>query len=108
MNDFFKELFDYSHHCNQELEKLFAAHARKTSEKSVQLFNHMLNAHQVWDSRIKPGAEPFGVWQMNPAEAYKQIDLTNYQNSLHILDTFDLNQVIEYKTSKGVPFSYSV
>ena len=37
MNQFFKELFEYSHHFNQKLSEVFTESSDKTSEKAIKL-----------------------------------------------------------------------
>ncbi|MDF2457099.1 MAG: damage-inducible protein DinB [Cytophagaceae bacterium] len=110
MVPFFKELFDYGHHYNRELLKLFLKQPEKTSEKSIQLFNHMLNAHQIWNNRIQPNRPTHGVWQMNELHALEEILEANFNETLAILDSkdLDLNQVITYKTSKGDSFQNTI
>ncbi len=110
MIPFFKELFEYGHHYNRELLKLFLTQPEKTSEKSVQLFNHILNAHHIWNKRIQLTPQTYAVWQMHELHALEEIIETNYKETLAILDTkdLDLNQVITYKTSKGDPFQNKI
>lgn len=110
MVSFFQELFEYSHHYNRELLTLFLTQPDKTSEKSVQLFNHMLNAHQIWNNRIQPNHKTYGVWQMHELQVLEEIMENNYIETLAILDNknLDLNQVITYKTSKGDPFQNTI
>ncbi|HTE28447.1 DinB family protein [Flavitalea sp.] len=97
MKDFFKELFDYGHSVNQQLAEIFTLNRERTSEKSVKLFNHILNAHQIWNSRIEPGQTPFEVWADHPIEKCKLIDNSNYENTLIILEKYDINNRIDYK-----------
>ena len=47
MKSFFRELYKYCHYCNQKLYDQFNEHQNKTSEKSVKLFNHILNAQDM-------------------------------------------------------------
>ena len=54
MKSFFKELLEYNHHFNQKLGDIFNEHPNKTSEKAIQLYSHILNAHQIWNNRIAP------------------------------------------------------
>lgn len=108
MKPFFKELFEYNHHINQKLAKVFLANADKTTEKSVKLFNHILNAHQIWNSRIELIQQRVGVWDIRPTEYFKQIDKTNYENSIRILDQFDMEQSIHYSNTKGEKFNNSI
>lgn len=108
MKAFFKELFEYGHYINQQLGVVFNDSPNKTSERAVQLYNHILNAHQIWNNRINPQQPLFGVWEMHALQDLKQIELLNYEQSLLILEHFDLNQVVHYTNAKGQAFSYSV
>lgn len=108
MEHFFKELFQYSHHCNQKLVAVFEDCPDKTSEKAVKLFNHILNAHQIWNNRINPLQETFAVWELHDLQELRKIDQTNYDQTLLLLDRFDLTEFVPYKTSKGDPFSNSI
>lgn len=108
MKLFFKELFEYTHHYNQKLSEVFIENPEKTSEKALKLFSHMLNAHQIWNNRIEPRQSTSGVWELRAIEDFKDIDTSNFEHALHIVDTFDLNENVNYSTSKGQPFSNSI
>ena len=108
MNQFFKELFEYSHHFNQNLSDVFNDSPDKTFQKSVKLFNHLLNAHQVWNNRIELKQATFRIWELHSTQDLKNIDQTNNEQSLQILDKFDLNETINYSNSKGQAFSNSI
>jgi uncharacterized damage-inducible protein DinB len=108
MNQFFKELFEYSHHFNQKLSNIFNDSPDKTSGKAIKLFNHLLNAHQIWNNRIEPIQTTFGVWELHSVEDLKNIDKTNYEQTLQILAKLDLNETIHYTNSKGETFSNSI
>lgn len=104
MKQFFKELFEYNHHFNQKLSDVFMTNPEKTTEKSVKLFNHILNAHQIWNNRIETKQPTFGVWELRNTQELKNIDKINYEQTLHILDKFELNEIIIYSNSKGQTF----
>lgn len=108
MKPFFKELFEYSHYFNQRLSDLFMASPRQISEKSIKLFSHILNAHQIWNNRIDPKHPSFGVWELHNTEDFKSIDNMNYEQIVKIIDKFELNETINYSNSKGQTFSNSV
>jgi uncharacterized damage-inducible protein DinB len=108
MKSFFKELFEYSYYFNQKLWDAFAENIDKISEKSVKLYSHILNAHQVWNNRIEFKQTPFGIWQIHPIQDCKNIDKTNYEHSLLILEKSDLSDTIHYTTTNGQGFSNSV
>ena len=107
MNDLIKDIFDYHHHFNQKvIDQLLEIHA-KLPARSLPLFSHLLNAHQIWNARITD-TTPFGVHQEHSIEAFKKIDHNNYSNTLHILKNFDLKTTIHYSNSKGVGYSNTI
>lgn len=108
MTPFFKELFTYNRHCNQQLADVFIKQPNTTSEKAISLFSHILNAHHIWNNRIDPQQPSFGVWEVHDTKDFKQMDQSNYGRSLRILDTFDLNATISYTNSKGQSFQNSI
>src|SRR5690606_16265071 len=108
MKDFFKELFAYNHHFNQKLWSAFNENQEKISGKPVKLYNHILNAHQIWNNRINPMQPFYGIWQIHPTQNCKDIDRTNYENSLLILDKFDLDNIVNYKNTQGQSFNNSI
>jgi len=108
MKTFFKELFDYSHHFNQQLFEVIEHNPDKVSDKTILLFSHLLNAHQIWNNRIEPEQPIYGVWQLHPVQDLQAIDQRNYEKTLQILGKFDLEQVIHYANSKGTVFNNSV
>lgn len=108
MIHFFKELFAYNHHFNGELAAIFNEQADKVSEKSRQWFNHILNAHSIWNGRILQEPTSFGVWHMHEVNKLKEIDSSNYSSSIRILDQFDFGSEINYVTSKGDSYTNTV
>lgn len=104
MKDLFQDIFSYHYHFNQKLVEEFRLHRDKLPERSFPLFCHMLNAHQIWNARILKTAE-LGVQQLHTLEQCGPIDKTNYETTLKILDVVDLESVIDYKTSRGQPFT---
>ena len=108
MKLFFTELFEYGYDVNQKLLDVFNDNPGKTSEKSVKIVNHILNAHHIWNHRIE-GLQPiFGVWELHDPAGLKAIDRENFQHTRKILDRLDLNQTVYYATSNGQEFSNSV
>lgn len=104
----FKGLFEYSHHCNQQWLELFSNHPCRPSDKAVELFNHILNAHHIWNNRIEQSQPDFEVWQLHPVLDFKAIDRANYEHTLAILNKFALTEIISYRNSKGQTFSNSI
>ena len=108
MNTFYKGLFEYNNHINQQLIELFLEHQEKVSEKSVKLFNHIFNSHQVWNGRIEQTKNTVTPWDIRPTASFKEIETANFATSLRILDTSDLNTIIHYQNFKGESFSNTI
>lgn len=105
---FFRELFTYNHHCNQQLADLMMAHQDMLTERAIKLFSHVLNAHHIWNNRIASAQPGYKVWQEQAVNDWKEIDRKNYEDSLGILSTTDMTQVLAYHNSQGLAFSNSV
>ena len=108
MNDFFKELFEYSHHFNQKLAIVFLESPDRTSEKAIKLFNHIINAHHIWNNRIERKQTTLGVWDQHTVQELQGIDKANYEQTLIILEKFDLHEISSYSNSKGQTFNNNV
>lgn len=104
-SQFFTNLFDYQHHFNQLLIAKLATNPnfQKTSEKAILLLNHTINTHQIWNARIMPNDSEtnFGVFQIHPIEDLPKIDLKNYQQTLQIIQSVPLQQIITYTNTKA-------
>jgi uncharacterized damage-inducible protein DinB len=108
MKDFFKDIFEYHHQFNQKLADQILEHLDRIPEDSQKLFSHVLNAHQIWNSRILLQQPAFKVWDMQPPQQYKQIDLQNYGDTLRILEQADFSAPITYTNSQGQVFTNTV
>lgn len=104
MVSFFRELFEYSYHFNGQLIQIMLETGFNESPKSISLLHHTLSAHQIWNNRIAPEEPLFKVWQSHELKDLEFINKKNYEKTLKILDSFDLNAEITYKTSMGDPF----
>lgn len=108
MKLFFQELFEYNHHCNQKLIEVVNENQMIVSGQTIRLLNHTLNVHQVWNFKCYPGQLSYGPWQIHPIQNLHTIDRINFEQSMQVLDQFNLNDVIHYTTSKGQPFDNTV
>jgi uncharacterized damage-inducible protein DinB len=104
MNEFFKELFQYHHHYNQLLLDEFEKHKDKLPERSYPLFCHVIDAHNIWTGRILK-RPTVGVNDVHSIDTLRSMDKENFAATSEILETRDLNEVTDYKTSRGEPFS---
>jgi len=106
MNLFFKEIFDYHHSINQKLIAQIKEN-NKIPEKATSLMSHVLNAHQIWNARIL-NLPTEGVFVEHSIDKCFEMDKMNYNNSIIILDTRTLDEIIAYKNTKGETFSNSI
>ncbi|MGN7823581.1 DinB family protein [Chitinophaga sp. 22536] len=108
MKTFFKELFEYNHGVNQQIWNVLQANADKVSEKALKLYCHVLNGHQVWNNRIAAKDVVPGIWEVHTLQQCLDIDKTNYEHSLSIIDQYEMNDIIQHPKIKGKPFSKKV
>ncbi len=100
----FRDIFAYHHHFNQKLIDELKKHEAVLPARTIPLFAHVINAHQIWNARILGLAE-LGVQQLHPLADMAQLDETNYLATQKILDSVDLEKTITYKTSKGQTYT---
>lgn len=108
MKQFFKELFEYTFHFNTIVIDSLLKNDNPIPEKALQLINHTINAQEIWNTRIEEKPCSVDVWEIRPLDTLKKINEDNYQNSLTIIDMFDLEMKIRYTNSQGKTFENSV
>jgi len=75
-------------------------------EKSIELFSHMLNAHQIWNARILSEPSKFDVWQIHVLEEWADIHYENQRTSFDITsEAHDFELRIDYENSEGRLFT---
>lgn len=72
------------------------------------MLNHLINAQEIWNNRILNQKSTVEVWEKRSLIDLEEINKSNYNQSLQIIETIDLSQKINYKNSKGSEFSNSV
>lgn len=101
------DLFEYTYHFNKEMIQVIAENLKEIDEKTIGLINHILNAQQIWNSRILGGIS-FEVWQINPFENLHDINQQNFNRSIEIVEKYDVDQRVQYENSKGTKFENTV
>lgn len=101
------DLFEYTFHFNSEMIRVIGENIEKVDEKTISLINHILNAQQIWNSRIL-GEKTFEVWQINPFEMLEEINQYNFEKSIEIINNFDPDRKINYQNSRGTNFENTV
>ncbi len=107
MRAFFKEIFTYQHHCNAVMAEQLGGLKGELDEKWIQLFCHVINAHQIWNARILQKSA-VGVRELRPMEANVRLNASNFAETLEIIEQMDLSTAVEYRNSRGEAFSNRV
>lgn len=102
-----KDIFEYHNHFNQKMIAEIIKHFGALPERTFPLFCHVLNAHQIWNSRIL-GLKSYEINQVHPKEKCSEIDANNYLDTLKILASGNLDREINYKTFKGADLSNKI
>lgn len=108
MKAHFRDLFEYTHASNHAVIEVLTKYRDKIPEKTGIAFSHILNAHHVWNARIQNRKEQFKVWETHSIDQMEIIDRDNFNHSVEILHQQDLEKMIDYKNSKGIPFTHSL
>ena len=108
MKSHYQELFAYNQSSNSIAANLIQTYLDILPENTYGLFAHMLNAQHVWNRRILEMDEIYGVWEIHSPEELEKINQAEYELSLYILENKGLEDMITYKTSKGIRFTSSV
>ncbi|MDC6366312.1 MULTISPECIES: DinB family protein [Flavobacteriaceae] len=101
MKGFLHQLFDYNFYCNKKLIEQCTA-TKKVPKESVKLFNHILNAHHIWNHRILGNTPELEVWQKHKIASWEEIHYENQRTSFEIItNADDFDKRIDYENSKG-------
>jgi uncharacterized damage-inducible protein DinB len=108
MKSFFKELFDYNLQMNNQLIERSLEFEAKVTERSQKLFSHILNAHEIWNTRILKQKSEFGVWQIHKVAEWKSINQAKFETSISIINDMGLDAKVSYSTNDGKVFENAV
>ncbi len=99
-------LFEYNFAMNQRLiGHIFNG---KAPEKTIALFSHILNAQDVWNSRILNKTPKFEVFQIHHPQQFETINKELHTTSHTIIDNIALNKEVSYVNLQQQPFSNTV
>ncbi len=107
MKDFFKDIFEYHHHFNQLLIEQLALYQTALPLRTYPLFCHVLNASQVWNSRIL-GVTPLGVHQVHTYSQCTQVNNDIMEGVTQIVEHRDPMETIAYVNTAGESFSNTI
>jgi uncharacterized damage-inducible protein DinB len=90
------------------LLKLLDRNKTKISERSVQLINHLIDAHQIWNERLLGEKISCAVWEIREFADLPAFNQQNYDKTMKVLNDIELDKNLAYKTSTGIDFVSSV
>jgi len=108
MTEFYQNLFHYTHYANKKVISILQEHAVEDTPQAMVLMNHLINAHQLWNNRVSPHEESFGVWQIHPRHQLHLLDQVNYERSLELLSVIVLEKEITYTNTFGDTYTRTV
>ncbi len=108
MKAFFHQVFDYNYHSNKQLITLCSG-LDAIPERCNVLFNHVLNAHHIWNARILERPVEFDVWQLHEVGAWEEIHYDNQRNSFEVISNTEFwERRVKYENTEGAFFSNSL
>lgn len=109
MKAFFNQLFDYNFYCNKKLIEECGALENKLPQKSMELFSHILNAHDLWNARILGKTPNYDVFEIHQPAQWGDIHYENQRSSFGIVtNTEDFDQRVDYQNTEGRLFITTV
>ena len=105
MKAFYLDKFQYTFDKNQEMITYLKEHESQLNEKIHILISHILNAHEIWMTRILKIPTQYGVWQLQDYLSMIEVDQQNFELTKQILTEKDLNENVAYVTSTGESYT---
>lgn len=108
LKNYFEEIFKYTHDSNMKTAEALINSSLPLNDVTYKLFNHILNAHCIWNNRIVKLQELPDVWEMHTNEEGAILNDSNFNHSLKIIKELNPDNRVCYFNSKGQQFSNTV
>jgi uncharacterized damage-inducible protein DinB len=98
-----KEILDQLLTYNDEANRRFieAVLTARQAERVGAILSHVLNAHHIWNARVGGVSPTDDPRQLRPTEAWVGMNAENHRRSLELLQSEDVERVVEYRDTKG-------
>lgn len=106
--EFIETLYEYNLWADRKIISSLEENKDHINEKVVRLFSHVLNAQIFWYSRILKKEISIKVWDTYNLETLGERYIDNLKHIDFILKNYALDELIEYKNTKGIPFENSI
>lgn len=100
MKEKLTELFEYNSFYNVKLIKEIEPHLAQLPARAVDIMNHILNSHTLWNNRLT-GKPDIDRWVNHPIENLLKVNEGNHKITAEVLKTRDLSEIIHFRNSKG-------
>lgn len=107
MSDVLHRLLTYNLEANRRYIDILR-HSPPAAERVGSIFSHILNAHRIWNCRLGAIAAPVGVWDLHVPEQWDDLNRRNFADSTSLLESRALDQIIDYKDTKGNPHQSTI
>jgi uncharacterized damage-inducible protein DinB len=108
MKAFYLDKFAYSHQTTQRMIAHLLSLESKLNDSILTHISHLINAHEIWNSRILERKNNFSVWQQHEPQNWAVYATENYQLTQEIIECYSLSEVKTYATSTGETFSNKI
>jgi uncharacterized damage-inducible protein DinB len=105
MKKFYTEKWAYDLNANL---KLIAVIEQLNNEYVLKMMSHILNAQYFWTHRILRRELEYGVWDVHEPNQLKALAIAFNQTNKEVLEQFDLDDELIYKTIEGEKLSSSI
>lgn len=107
MLTFFTNISEFHYKINELLINQMIDNIENVSKKANLLLCHSINAHQIWNSRIA-NEKSLGVFEIYPLIDCINLNKSNFETTILILQNEDLQRTILYQNSKGVKYKNTI
>jgi uncharacterized damage-inducible protein DinB len=100
MKSVLHQLLTYNDEVNRRFIDTVLA-ARSANERLGVILSHILNAHQIWNSRIGDARPTGDPRESRSSETWAAMNAENYRRSLELIASEDIERVVDYRDTKG-------
>lgn len=105
MKEFFTDKFEFDYHSNKNWIAKLEEQEDLISEFSLQTMAHIINTHHIWICRLFNKPAESALWDRIPLHYFERLNQANFDETLHFLEKYELNEKVNYTSSEGVKLS---
>lgn len=103
----YQKQFQYNEQIIGQFIDCLAQH-EAASEKSRLWLSHIINALEIWTSRVQERESKVKTWDVHSIDRLHQLNRECHRDIFKLLDTGNLHGIHAYENSKGESFSNSL